>query len=169
MSYKSRIGKIVKERVMGPPCSNRCKLLCSTKFNNNFRAELIEQYWKLGTLQRQRDFLGSCIEPLQLKYRRIFLSKTEPRRHYFYWMTESAFMYVNPLWFPLGITERTIRTIIQSKATGTGIVDEDRRGRHGKHKKTKSEILDSVRAHKFHSKDRKPLFQGQPYTRIYKW
>ncbi|KAL4104440.1 hypothetical protein QTP88_019741 [Uroleucon formosanum] len=78
-SYTSRTGKTVNERVMGPNCSDRCILKCSSKLSDENRIELFNKYWSLASLQRQRDYLASCIEPLQLKYRRIFTSET-PRR-----------------------------------------------------------------------------------------
>lgn len=136
---------------MGQPCTDRCKLSCSTKFDTNIRAKLFEEYWKLSSLQRQRDSLSSCIEPLHLKYRSIFSSNTEPRRQNcaFFLMYEGKRIRVCKPFIisTFGITERAIRTVIQSKASGTGIAGEDRRGRHGNQRKTDSEILNSVRDH----------------------
>lgn len=149
--YQSRTGKIVKERVMGPVCSNRCQLSCSVKVKDDIRAKLFEEYWNLASLQRQRDFLSSCIEPLNVKYRRIFSSNTEPRRQncaFFLQIDGKRIRVCKPFIIStFGITERTIRTVIKSKASGTGIVEEDKRGRHGNQKKTDGEILNSVRDH----------------------
>lgn len=61
-SYISRTGKVVNGRTMGPTCGNRCILKCSEKFSEERRSEFFQQYWSLGSLQRQRDYLSSCIE-----------------------------------------------------------------------------------------------------------
>lgn len=80
-SYTSARGKVVKEKSIKPPCSVQCSLKCSTKISEASRKEIFANYWKLGSLQRQRDFIGCCVEPLQLKYRRIKADASkEPRR-----------------------------------------------------------------------------------------
>lgn len=58
--YILRTGKVVNRRTMGPTCGNRCILKYSEKFSER-RAEFFQQYWSLGLLQRQRDYLSSCI------------------------------------------------------------------------------------------------------------
>lgn len=148
-SYISKKGKIVEARKMGPPCRDKCVQSCTKKLTDNFRSQLFKLYWELGSLQRQRDFLISCVEPLVLKYRRI--TATEPRK------TNCAFYVQNNnekvrvcktfLINTLGITERTIRTVIQAKVTGPGIAPVDRRGKHDKHKKIPEEVMNSVRNH----------------------
>lgn len=77
-SYKSRTGKVVEQRVMEPPCPNRCKLQCSSKFSDDRRKQFFDDHWKLATLQRQRDFLASYVAPLELKYRRV--GSDQPRK-----------------------------------------------------------------------------------------
>lgn len=148
-SYLSRTGKIVEAKKMGPPCPSKCLLACSTRFSEEFRVHLFEQYWRLASLQRQRDFLSSCVEQLQLKYRRI--SANEPRRPNcsFHIMNNGQRVRVCKKFLinTLGIGERTIRTIIQSKMSGNGIIPEDKRGKHNNRRKIDEEILQSIRDH----------------------
>ncbi|KAJ8911490.1 hypothetical protein NQ315_010862 [Exocentrus adspersus] len=47
----------------------------------------------------------------------------------------------------LGIPERQIRTVTASRTTGSGIIPEDKRGKHAEQPKIDEEVLDSVRAH----------------------
>ncbi|KAJ8937541.1 hypothetical protein NQ314_011800 [Rhamnusium bicolor] len=135
---------------MGPPC--KCKLLCSTKFPDDVRSELFKKYWAMGSLQRQRDYLSSCVEPLQIKYRRIKVDNTrEPRRQNcsFSLLNDGKTIRVCKTFIinTLGITERTIRTVIQAKSSGVGIIPEDRRGKHNNQMKMHQEMLDSIRTH----------------------
>lgn len=48
-SYTSRTGKTVNERVMGPNCSDRCILKCSSKISDENRIELFNKYWSLAS------------------------------------------------------------------------------------------------------------------------
>lgn len=77
-SYKSRSNKTVEARKMRIPCPDKCVLSCSKNFPNEKRVQLFKEYWALGSLQRQRDFLYSCIEKHEPKYRRI--SSCRPRK-----------------------------------------------------------------------------------------
>lgn len=149
-SYISRTGKVVNERRMGPTCGSRCILKCSEKLSEERRAEFFQQYWSLGSLQRQRDYLSSCIEPLQLSYRRISTNK-EPRRQ------NCAFCLLHNgkrirvcktyLTNTFGIKERTIRTVIQSRTSESGIVAVDKRGKHGNQSKMNPEVMESIKSH----------------------
>lgn len=148
-SYKSRTGKLMPAKEMAPPCPDKCVLACSKKFSENARAQIFREYWGMGSLQRQRDFLGSCIEQLQLKYRRVTSGVPRKPNSAFYLVVNGGKIRVCKLFLirTLGITERKLRTVIESKLSGTGIVAEDKRGKHGKHKKADEEIVKSVRDH----------------------
>lgn len=121
--YTSRTGKTVEARKMGPPCQDKCVISCSKKFTEDFRSQLFKNYWELCSLQRQRDFLISCIEPLILKYRRISATKPRKPNCAFYVMNNGKKVRVCKTFLinTLGITERMIRTVIQAKADGAGI------------------------------------------------
>jgi len=46
-----------------------------------------------------------------------------------------------------GITERTIRSVIQSRTSGSGITVEDKRRKHGNHSRADLDIINSVKEH----------------------
>lgn len=147
--YVSRTGKFVKEKVMKPPYSERCKLGCRNKLSEDHRTKLFMDYWKLGSLQRQRDFLGSCVEPLVTKYRRISGADARRRNCVFYLTNSGMRMRVCKTFLinTFGITERTIRTVIQSIVSDNGMIQQDKCGKHGRQIKIDQEILESVRFH----------------------
>ncbi|KAL0829630.1 hypothetical protein ABMA28_003136 [Loxostege sticticalis] len=76
--YVSRVGKIVKEKVMKPPCGPKCRQSCSNNFTNQQRQEIFDTYWELGSFQRQRDFLNSCITSIYPVCRRL---KVDAEKH----------------------------------------------------------------------------------------
>lgn len=46
-----------KERQMKSQCNETCKLKYSFKFNDENRKELFSRFWKLGDIERQRQFI----------------------------------------------------------------------------------------------------------------
>lgn len=134
---------------MKPTCPDKCILSCSKKFSDEFRSQQFKEYWDLGNLQRQRDFLGSCIEQLVLKYRRI--SSARPRNpncaFYLHKNGEKIRVCKTFLVNTFGISEKMIRTVIQSKVSEQGIIKEDLRGKHGNHQRMNEEVLKSVFDH----------------------
>ncbi|CAH1183064.1 unnamed protein product [Ceutorhynchus assimilis] len=147
--YTSRTGKIVEAKSMKPACSNKCIFSCSTKFSEELRSQLFKKYWDLGNLQRQRDYLGSCIEQLILKYRRV--SSAQPRKpncaFYLHENGNKIRVCKTFLINTFGISEKVIRTVIQSKVSEQGIIKEDCRGKHGNHKRIDEEVVNSVFDH----------------------
>nr|XP_022921001.1 uncharacterized protein LOC111429347 [Onthophagus taurus] len=117
-----KTGKIVKAKSMKPACSDKCIRSCSQNISEDCRNQLFKKYWDLGNLQRQRDFLGSCIEKL-IRVCKTFLTNT------------------------FGISEKLIRTVIKSKVSEQGFIPEDRGGKHGNHKRIDEEVVKSVFDH----------------------
>ncbi|CAH0730535.1 unnamed protein product, partial [Brenthis ino] len=67
--YISHTGKKIASKLIRPPCD--CRLQCRNKFSEDQRKEIFKSYWNLASLQRQRDFLCACIEPINISCRRI--------------------------------------------------------------------------------------------------
>lgn len=53
--------KVVPARRMGPFCSDKCRLSCSEKINEDERSKIFENYCNLASLMRQRDYIRSCL------------------------------------------------------------------------------------------------------------
>lgn len=49
--YRSRTGRIVKERIMGPTCN--CKFQCATKISEDERMRFFKKFWELGDREKQ--------------------------------------------------------------------------------------------------------------------
>ncbi|CAG9812835.1 unnamed protein product [Phaedon cochleariae] len=147
--YQSKSGNIVQAKSMKPPCPVRCVLKCADKFSEDFRRKLFEDFWELACLQQQRDFLGACVEQLELSYRRISAANPRKPNCAFYLRNNDEKMRVCKTFLlnTLGVSERTLRTVISSKLNGSGMIVTDKRGKHSNHKKTSDEILNSIRNH----------------------
>lgn len=147
--YVSKKGNKVEAKKMRPPCHN-CKFLCCDTFTRDERQQIFNTYWSLGSLQRQRDFLSSCINIQNIVCRRV-KNVAQPRT------PNSWFSFVKNgqtrricktfLLNTLGIAQRTLRTVIEAKSSDCGIAPTDQRGKHGKQPKSDPEVLESVRQH----------------------
>ncbi|XP_022818610.1 uncharacterized protein LOC111351076 isoform X1 [Spodoptera litura] len=110
-------------------------------------------YWDLSSLQRQRDFLNSAITVLQLAQRRLKTNVEKNKRPNTSYSLISSGRSVRVcklfLLNTLGISERTLRTVVEAKTNidSNGVAPIDKRGRHENHKKTCSEVQESVRIH----------------------
>ncbi|CAH1286836.1 unnamed protein product [Chrysodeixis includens] len=141
-----------KEKFVKPPCTEKCRLKCRDKITEEQRQEIFECYWGLGTLQRQRDFLNSCLTTLKVPYRRVKegAAKTRNQNCVFHFTVNGEskrtckFFFINTL----GISERTLRTVIEGRnSSSTGVIPEGKRGKHAHHNQISPEILQSVRDH----------------------
>nr|CAI5833693.1 unnamed protein product [Callosobruchus analis] len=66
----SKTKKEFGPRKLAAPCDSQvCRLQCSSKISQADREKIFSDYWSLGDLQRQRDYLLACIETVAPKYR----------------------------------------------------------------------------------------------------
>ncbi|CAG9831298.1 unnamed protein product [Diabrotica balteata] len=133
--------KKIAPRKMGQACGG-CKFQCITKFSEEERAAIFAFYWKLGDLQRQRDFLGQCMDAIErgkYNYVRVnddgSLNQLRGGNHAFYFKKNGEKRRVCKPFFrnTLGINDRPIRTVISKMSkTSAGIdIEGEKRGKHG--------------------------------------
>ena len=56
-SYTAKSGKSVKARVMRKACGHKCKFSYNNKFSEEAREKVFHQYWAIGDISKQRQFL----------------------------------------------------------------------------------------------------------------
>ncbi|KAG6463739.1 hypothetical protein O3G_MSEX014049 [Manduca sexta] len=147
--YDSKKGDKKEAKRIKSPCS-RCKFSCTDKFTNDDRQQIFETYWALGSLQRQRDFLSTCVTIQDITCRRLKNpAKPRNKNSWFSFVKQGQTKRICKTFLlnTLGIGQRTLRTVIEAKSTNSGIPPSDQRGRHGKHQKTSPEVVESVRQH----------------------
>ncbi|CAG9789622.1 unnamed protein product [Diatraea saccharalis] len=143
-SWKKNIAKKLRN-------SGKCRLACSSHFTQEKRIQIFKSYWELGSIERHRDFLNSCIRPLEIASRRIKTNRRYPRQgsSAFYLLNDSQSIRVCKTFLinTLGISPRTIRTVIDASKLNDGIIPEDHRGKHGKHCKLDNDMIKAVKDH----------------------
>uniref|UniRef100_A0A8D8SAD1 Uncharacterized protein n=1 Tax=Cacopsylla melanoneura TaxID=428564 RepID=A0A8D8SAD1_9HEMI len=159
-SSKKQKDKIRPERQLKSACGKKCRYKCSEIITDEERKALFQEYWNLGDVERQRDYLAHCMSDVTPKceYRRIkvngseeseVISTRKPNTAYSF-MKEGTKVRVCKLFFEktLDINPRPINTVKNKRDKVAGVLQEkDLRGKHGKHKKLDQTIIDGIKQH----------------------
>ncbi|KAF2879747.1 hypothetical protein ILUMI_26423 [Ignelater luminosus] len=93
MSYKTMSNKFVPPRSLKKPCGDKCRLNCSKKVLVECRLAIKDNYWKLGDISRQKEFVARhvsknilaitdrMIQTTIAKTQNGFLSETRRGKH----------------------------------------------------------------------------------------
>lgn len=129
-------------------CGENCKLSCSRKINEEYRQEILQTYWALADLDKQRQFIASHTKNVKPKYRYTTANEHRKLNNAFYFNINENKIRVCKAFFraTLDVNDRTIRTVMEKKDS-KGFLLPDMRGKHANHYRVSQEIKDSVRAH----------------------
>lgn len=64
----SSVKKQIPARKMGPLCGDKCRLNCRAKIDETSRQDIFNDYWRLGDLQKQRQFIIAHTSQIKPKY-----------------------------------------------------------------------------------------------------
>lgn len=131
--YQTRIhNKTIPKRILGPTCNIE---LCKKKsrscfcFSEQTRHLIFKDFWALGSLQFQREYIVRYIEKNSTK-RKTAGPLTRRKNSQKYYLPLNGvpkqvcqFFFLNTL----AVSEQVVRTAM-SKITSTGVVDKDKRG-----------------------------------------
>ncbi|KAJ8914399.1 hypothetical protein NQ315_017493 [Exocentrus adspersus] len=140
--YKNWKNNLVSARKMRGPCT--CILKCSTKFTEENRKIVFDQYWGLGNIDRQRDFISKHVKFLPKSRCRLRADKNEEiavnsRRNY---------TYIYNLPHLNGAEEvRVVKTVAQKCMENNVTIPADKRGKVKKNSQLPEEVKESVRQH----------------------
>ena len=146
LEYTPSRGVIRRARAIGPGCRVKCTKQCHSKIPADARLAVFHDFWQIGDVQRQRDFLGQHCK----RSNKIHGSK-EGRRS----KTITYTLTVNDQVVPvcktfflhtLNVSDKTVTTAL-NKLSASGTVCWDKRGKHMNRKKVPAAIRSSVRDH----------------------
>ncbi|CAH0674053.1 unnamed protein product [Spodoptera exigua] len=144
----SKSQKVIPSRCLKVPCTDKCRLKCTTNISMDERYNIFKEFWDLGDLTRQRVFISSCMVDITPKYR--YTNATNPRRpnKAYNFTVNNKKIRVCKTFFKstLDVTDRMIFTI-QHKVSDGGFMLEDLRGKHHSHKTLPPELIDDIRKH----------------------
>ncbi|CAG9772069.1 unnamed protein product [Ceutorhynchus assimilis] len=134
-----------------PPCGNKCKLKCSEKLLEDKRAKIFKDYWELGDIEKQREFISSNMKTVAPKYKYSNAENPRQPNNAYYFVVDDKNIRVCKFFFmaTLSINNRVIQTVImkQKHCESGKVVASDKRGKHGNHHKVDEEIKNGIRHH----------------------
>ncbi len=129
--------KANRARVLGNGCGQRCRFKCHDKFNENQRQKIFHDYWNIGDVNRQRDYLSNWVTATPKK---VTTCNTSPnkRKNSRTWQfkVDGIFIRVCKTFFleTLDISHQVVDTALKKGAhkqnNVSGIVSPDKRGKH---------------------------------------
>nr|CAI5857196.1 unnamed protein product [Callosobruchus analis] len=161
--YKDWKGNVHPKRQLKSACTS-CRQKCNDKFSEEERKQIFENYWQLGDVNRQRDFITKQVDMTEKARTRLRKqngdssdeeveaeAKRERKKVFsfkytFYNRGKRTAVCKTFFLNTLGISAQVVKTVFQ-KMGSTGIVGEDRRGRVCKNSKLSDSVKQSVRDH----------------------
>ena len=141
-------------RKVKSPCGPKCRLQCSKNFTEEQRQSLFENYWKLGDIEKQREYIANSTLKLEPRYRYVKIGgrRQEPRANNsaFYLRNDGEKIRVCKVFFKntLDITDRAIRTVFEKKnKIADTVLEPDQRGKHLKHPTVDEAIRNGIKEH----------------------
>lgn len=149
--YISKSEKVVKAKALGAVCNDKkCRHKCPTKVPEDQRKAVFDDFWKTGDLQRQREFVSSCMQAIEPRYQYKRENSNRKPNNSFYLTINGTKTRVCKIFFKntLAITDRFLRTVLEKKgSSASGMIGLDCRGKHEKHRKTDAEVLKAIKEH----------------------
>lgn len=144
----SKTRKNVPARCLKEPCSEKCRLKCTTKINRDSRYELFRKFWDLGDLAKQRAFISASMIDVQPKYKYTNSERPRNNNKTFHFTVDNTMIRVCKTFYKatLDISNRMILTT-QNKIKDNDFSLNDFRGRHQNHKKIDPELRAAIIQH----------------------
>jgi hypothetical protein len=128
-SYVNGKSKVVSKRKLGEGCGNSCKRKCQTKLTAENRLETFQAFWSIGNLDRQRQFIASCIDVKPTNRQTTTHSRRSNSYKYHVTVSETKVEVCKKFFLALfGISEKFSRNCIAFRTDG--IVRPDKRGKY---------------------------------------
>lgn len=126
--YETNQKKIKNERSLKPPCTEKCKIKCTSKLTEDDRLKFFKSYWDLGEINKQRQFINNSMELIKPKYRYERVGGTRKKRSFnnaFYFYQNDEKIRVCKTFFKntLDINDRPIRTVQKKRHLTGGMQD----------------------------------------------
>lgn len=67
--YTTSTGRNFNKKQLQPPCTDKCKYKCTIHFTNTMREKLLELFWLMADVSKQRAFIVKCTTVVMPKYK----------------------------------------------------------------------------------------------------
>lgn len=151
VEHCNRKGNIIKAKKLGPPCTDKCRLKCITKLNNNVRKTIFEMYWGLGTHIKQRDFINKYVKIFEKKQITISIAsqsrRNVSRKYYLPINNLEIQVYQKMFLQTLTISDKVVNNVCK-KLIMSPVLSTDMRGKHSNRPLSiKEDVKNAIRKH----------------------
>lgn len=151
VEHCNRKGKIIKAKNLGPPCTDKCRMKCIDKFNNDVRKTIFDLYWGLGTHTRQRDFITKYIKIIEKKQITISIasqSRRKKSRKYYLPINNLEIQVCQKMFLQtLAISDKVVDNVCKRLITSP-VLNKDMRGKHSNRPLSiKEDVKNAIRKH----------------------
>ncbi|KAL4707280.1 hypothetical protein ACJJTC_019818 [Scirpophaga incertulas] len=147
-SYVTYKGKVIQAKKLKAPCAETCRLKCSEKIDGEQRLSIFNNFWKLGELSRQRDFVSKCIKEVKPKYSLHNENSKRSLNLAYHFIVDSETIRVCKRFFQATLDiGHSFITTIKKKTSSTGTILEDMRGKCSKGNSLPDTIKNGVSEH----------------------
>lgn len=133
-SYISKDGVVRGGKSVGPACK-QCTYKCSFKIPNEQREQIFNEFYNLGKIQRQWEYIARCTHRVMPCNRRIVVDKKRQRRErnlniaYYFQLDDDRIRVCKTfLMNTLCISNTTIRTALRKCNENGVLIEGDCRG-----------------------------------------
>lgn len=88
-SFINARGKEVPAKGLKEPCNEKCRLKCSSKFDENQRNKIFQKFWDLGDRQRQWEFVIRFTKKIPKRRQTTETTKHDRKNTFFYFLPDS--------------------------------------------------------------------------------
>lgn len=145
-TYVSKNGVVRGAKCIGPVCK-QCVFKCSVHISMEQRERLFNNFYDLGNLQKQWEYIARCTDRILPRYRRIVESSKRKRRErnlnvaYYFQIDDDRIRVCKTfLMNTLGISNSVIKTVLKKVNENGEVMVGDRRGVQKKTKKIKLNV-----------------------------
>jgi len=111
--------KVMQAKKVGVPCGVKCRLKCANKLTLEQRSVIHNQYWKIGDINRQREFIMRQISPIIPKNRSRLFSNRSLNYSYKFEVDDKSGQVCKPMFMStLDISSRVIFTATKKMSNG---------------------------------------------------
>lgn len=77
--YISKNGVVRGGKCVRPPCNEQCIYKCTLHITHEQRKQIFDNFYDLGSIQRQWQFIARCTDQILPKYRRVLETSKRTR------------------------------------------------------------------------------------------
>lgn len=147
--YVNVKGRHFDKKQLQPPCNDTCKFKCTSHFTNDNREQVLNAFWKMADLLKQRAYIVKCTTIIQPKYKYQNENLSRLSNSSFFLPVDDTNIRVCKKIFmaTLNIGDRFIRTALKKGGRTTNFIEGDLRGKHDNKKKLDPELINKICEH----------------------